>query len=134
MDTSLHRPAGYPSFTTTWDEAVNILAAHDIPLIAPLVKFAEQVARSPYASGTFPSPGVFHFLIGRIPGFPAYEPHLRLVFDRVKRDFEFSYLSDPYSREVWTTRAPSLRAFQHFEHLMLRRLRWFSRPAALARY
>ncbi len=133
MDMSLHRPAGSPTLTTTWDEAVSILKTHAIPTIAPLVSFVESVAASPYAAGLFPSPGVFQFLIGRIPAFPANEPHLVVMYDRERRQFEFSYVVDPYSCQIWNTKAPVSRVFQHFEHLMLRRLRWFSRPVALAR-
>jgi len=44
------------------------------------------------------------------------------------RQFKFTYYADPASNERWETQAPAGRAYAHFEHLMLRRLRWF-RPA-----
>jgi len=95
--------------------------------------FVAAVSRSPYAIALFPSPGVHAVRIGRIAGFPASEPHLSVHYDRGGRYFEFTYVENPFSNDNWKTRVPSGRAFQSFEHLMLRRLRWFTRSYTKAR-
>jgi hypothetical protein len=92
--------------------------------------FVAEVAASPYARALFPCASMDAVLIGRVPDFSLYEPHLRILFNARTRQFKFTYLADPVSSERWETRAPVGRAYAHFEHLMLRRLRWFRVSAA----
>jgi hypothetical protein len=87
--------------------------------------FVAQIAGSPYAASLFPASSMDAVLIGRIPNFPAFEPHLRLWYNWRTGLVEFVYLVDPYSNALWKTQVPIERAFIHFQHLMLRRLRWF---------
>jgi hypothetical protein len=87
--------------------------------------FIAQVAASPYAQQLFPCASMDAVLIGRVPHFSSYEPHLRVWYNSRTRQFKFTYIADPASNERWETQAPASRVFVHFEHLMLRRLRWF---------
>jgi hypothetical protein len=133
MTEALRRPFFSPTYTTTWDEAVAAIDSFKVPALGPMREFVAAIARSPFAAGLFPSPGVHAVLIGRIPSFPPNEPHLSVHYDRGNRHFEFTYVENPFARDNWKTRVPIGRAFPHFEHLMLRRLRWFTRSNAVAR-
>jgi len=133
VDLALRRPHFAPTFTTTWEQAVAILDSYKVGALVPMREFVAAVSRSPYASALFPSPGVHSVRIGRISSFPANEPHLSVRYDRGSRHFEFTYVENPFAKDNWTTRVPIARAFPHFEHLLLRRLRWFTRGNAVAR-
>jgi len=121
----LIRPDGYPVRTWTWAEAVARLDSFKGNAIKPMRDFVAQIAGSPYAASLFPASSMDAVLIGRIPNFPAFEPHLRLWYNWRTGQVEFIYLVDPYSNARWTTQVPIERAFIHFQHLMLRRPRWF---------
>jgi hypothetical protein len=121
----LIRPDGYPVRTWTWAEAVARLDGFEGTSLKPMRDFMGQIAASPYAESLFTAPSMNAVLVGRIPNFPGYEPHLRMEYNRRTRAVEFSYVVDPYSQQIWRTQAPIARAFTHFEHLMQRRLRWF---------
>ena len=66
-------------------------------------------------------------LIGRIENFPCGEPHLRLWYNYITKQVVFTYFADLYAQR-WETKVPIGRAYDHFHHLMIRRLRWFRDP------
>ena len=121
----LIRPAGYPVRTWTWAEAVARLDGFHGTTLRPMRDFVAQIAVSPYAQALFVASSMDAVLVGRIPNFPCFEPHLRMEYNSRTRTVEFTYVVDPYSQQIWHTQAPIARAFTHFEHLMSRRLRWF---------
>lgn len=115
----------YPYRTSTWPDQVARIEQFEGQLLRPMRDFTTEVAASAYARALFPCASMDTLLIGRVPDFSACEPHLRVWFNARTRQFEFTYVSNPASNERWETRAPIGRAYAHFEHLMLRRLRWF---------
>ena len=121
----LIRPAGFPWRTWSWKEAVARLDGFKGPTLKPMRDFVAQIAASPYADALFTAPSMDVVLVGRIPNFSCYEPHLRMEYNSGTRAVEFTYIVDPYSQLTWRTQAPIAKAFAHFEHLMHRRLRWF---------
>jgi len=123
----LSRPAGYKIRTWTWPEAVARLDEFTGTALQPMRDFVAEIAASPYSGLLFPAASMDAVLVGRIPNFSCYEPHLRMKYAFRTRQVTFLYWADPYSQQTWTTRAPITRAFAHFEHLMLRRLRWCRR-------
>jgi len=123
----LSRPAGYKIRTWTWPEAVARLEGFSGNSLRPMRDFVAEIAASPYAALLFPAASMDGVLVGRIPDFSCYEPHLFMRYDVRTRRVTFTYWVDPYSQQRWTTQAPVGRAFAHFEHLMLRRLRWCRR-------
>ena len=84
-----------------------------------------EIAASPYASGLFPAASMDAVLVGRIPNFPCNEPHLRIWYNYITRQVTFTYFVEPFSNQRWEVKVPVGRAYAHFQHLMLRRLRWF---------
>jgi hypothetical protein len=123
-----NRAYGYPCRTWTWQEQVARIEGFRGHALRPMRDFIAEVASSPYARALFPCASMDAVLIGRVPNFSSYEPHLRVWYNCRSRQFKFTYCADPASNERWETQAPAGRAYAHFEHLMLRRLRWF-RPA-----
>jgi hypothetical protein len=93
--------------------------------LKPMRDFIAQIADSRFAAALFPASSMDAVLVGRIPDFPCFEPHLRLWYNWRTRQVEFTYVVDPYSQATWTTKVPIERAFIHFQHVMFRRLRWF---------
>ena len=120
----LVRPTGYPIRTWTWTEAIQHLDEFRGTTLRPMRDFVAAIAGSAYARFLFPGASMDAVLIGRLPDFNSYEPHLRIHYTPRTRLVTFTYFTDPYSYQRWTTNTPMSRAFSHFEHLMLRRLRW----------
>ena len=87
-------------------------------------RFIAEIAASPFSSGLFPAASMDAVLVGRIENFPVNEPHLRLWYNYITRQVTFTYFSDTYAPR-WETKVPVARAFEHFRHLMVRRLRWY---------
>jgi hypothetical protein len=119
----LVRPPGYTIPTRTWTEVIANLDGFGAPL-RPMRDFVAAIAGSDYARFLFPCSSMDAILIGRLPDFSCYEPHLRTQYNPRTRQVTFTYFTDPYSGQRWTTNTPMNRVFSHFEHLMLRRLRW----------
>jgi hypothetical protein len=120
----LVRPAGYPIHTFTWTEAIAHLDDFCGTNFRAMRDFVAAIAGSAYSRFLFPCSTMDAVLIGRPPDFNSYEPHLRIQYNPRTRQMTFTYFTDPYSYQRWTTNTPINRAFAHFEHLMLRRLRW----------
>ena len=127
----LSRPAGYKIRTWTWAEAVARLEEFRGNVLRPMRDFVAEIAASPFAELLFPAASMDAVLVARTPDFSCYEPHLRMKYDFRTRQVTFLYLVDPSSQQTWKTQVPVSRAFAHFEHLMLRRLRWCRRRESL---
>jgi hypothetical protein len=123
----LSHPAGYRIRTWTWAEAVARLEEFTGADLLPMRDFIAEIAASPYAGLLFPAASMDTVLVARIPDFSCSEPHLRMKYDFQTRQVTFLCWVDPYSQQTWTTQVPIGRAFAHFEHLMLCRLRWCQR-------
>jgi hypothetical protein len=122
----LIRPTGHPIRTWSWAEQVQRLEEFKGNALKPMRNFVAEISASPYADSLFPAPSMDAVLVGRVPNFPCFEPHLRLWYNWRSGQVEFTYVVDPYSQATWTTKVPIDRAYIHFQHIMLRRLRWFS--------
>jgi len=120
----LVRSTGYPIHTWTWTEAIELLDSFRDTRFRPMRDFVAAIAASAYARFLFPGASMDAVLIGRVPDFNCYEPHLRIQYNPRTGQVTFTYFTDPNSNQRWTTNTPMNRAFSHFEHLMLRRLRW----------
>jgi hypothetical protein len=123
----LIRPDGYPIRTGAWANAVTRLEGLEGAALRPMRDFVAEIAASPYAGLVYPASSMDAVLVVRLPNFSCYEPHLRMQYNFRTRQITFTYWVDPYSGQRWTTQVPIGRAFAHFEHLMLRRLRWCRR-------
>lgn len=126
----LIRPTGYPILTSTWTKAVTRLDGFKGTELRPMRDFVAEIAASPYAGLLYPASSMDAVLVGRVPNFSCFEPYLRMQYNFRTRQLTFTYWVDPASGQSWTTKVPISRAFVHFEHLMLRRLRWCRRIGA----
>jgi hypothetical protein len=122
----------YRHRTWTWQEAVARLEGFRGKALRPMRDFIAEVAASPYAQALFPCASMDAVLIGRVPDFSSFEPHLRVWYNARTQQVKFTYIADPVSSDRWETRVPVGRAYVHFEHLMLRRLRWFRSNKTMA--
>src|SRR4029453_813557 len=104
--------------TWTWEDAIARLDGFRGRTLRPMRDFIAQVASSQYAQALFPCASMDAVLIGRVPDFSPYEPHLRIWYNSRTRQVKFTYITDPASNERWETQAPVSRAFVHFDHLM----------------
>jgi len=109
--------------TFTWTEAIEHLDGLCGTTFRPMRDFVAAIAASAYSRFLFPGSSMDAVLIGRLPDFNSYEPHLCIQYNPRTQQVTFTYFTDPYSYQRWTTNTPIIRAFAHFEHLMLRRLR-----------
>ncbi len=117
--------------TQSWAAVDDRLAQFRGAQLAPMRSFIAEIAASPYAQGLFPCSSMDSLRIARIPDFSDYEPHIWVWYNSATRQFRFTYFDAPGTGSpCWETRAPAMRGFPHFEHLLLRRLRWFTRHSA----
>ena len=126
MVTRIQQPyLDFPCRTWTWPEQIARIEQFEGTSLLPLRDFIKEVAASPYAAALFPASSMDAFLIGRTANFSHHEPHLRVWYNSVTRQFKFTYIQNQSLKRLWETSAPKGRAFAHFEYLMQRRLRWF---------
>ena len=116
--------------TQSWPEIVACFAGFYGDELAPMRNFVSAISATPFAGPLSPCASMDVLLVGRHSNFSSSEPHLRIWYNSSSRQFQFSYCIDGAKRSAWETKVPAAEAIQHFEHLLLRRLRWFSsRPA-----
>ncbi len=119
---------GIPWHTQPWSAVAERFARLRGSRLAPMRNFIAEVAASPYAQGLFPCCSMDSLRIARIPDFSDYEPHIWVWYNSATCQFRFTYFDAPRTGgSRWETHAPAMRGFAHFEHLLLRRLRWFAR-------
>jgi hypothetical protein len=93
----------------------------------PMVELVEFIASSAYGKALFAHTSHADLVISRTADFHRFEPRIVVAFNLATKRFQFRFLTHPALNHWWRSECPASRGIQHFEHLMQRRLRWFTK-------
>ncbi|HIC81874.1 MAG TPA: hypothetical protein EYH07_17545 [Kiloniellaceae bacterium] len=97
---------------------------------APMLELARVIVKSPYAAGLVAYTSVWDLIIAQSEANFWYGPYLRIELDPWKtKRFTFTYSERLDSRDPWSRTAAADEGFDVLERFLLKRARWFRKPA-----
>jgi 2'-5' RNA ligase len=116
-----------------WSEIVGLyrsLVTDETSALAPMLRFAEQIAACEYASMLFAYTSMSTMCIQRTRTIRRSHEELRVTYDARDRQFHFEYWSHEYVKQgPWKRSCSESEGFATLERILLKRLRWFKKES-----